>query len=57
MFDDDAKQPARSWVQASDPSRPDPEDQPDDEPQSDPGGDSDVVPDPARNPEGRTLVG
>ena len=52
MFDEDALQPAHSWVLTSDPGTPD-----DDDDQSDPGGDSDVTPDPARNPEGRALTG
>ena len=59
MFDEDVLQPARSWVQASDPGGPDHQGPPTegDDDQSDPGGDSDVTPDPARNPDGRTLTG
>jgi hypothetical protein len=48
MFDEDVLQPAHSWVQPSDP---------DDDDQPDPRRDSDVTPDPVRNPEGRTLTG
>ena len=60
MFDEDALQPAHSWAQASDlgPDHQGPPAEDDDgDAQSDPGGDSDVTPDPARNPEGRTLTG
>jgi len=58
MFDEDVLQPAHSWAQSSDPGRPDtPDDDEVDDDQSDPGGDSDVTPDPARNPEGRTPTG